>query len=111
MTRCYLRPAFLDATRPAAMFPPVRRGTRPLPSAGLVALCVMTGLLSSGAGGAPAAPAPGGVGQLAPLVFQGLRPPIPFRASDGKTHLTYVVTIQNGGPVPVRINRISVLDA
>jgi murein DD-endopeptidase MepM/ murein hydrolase activator NlpD len=43
-------------------------------------------------------------------VFQGLRPPIPFRASDGRTHLTYVVTIQNGGPVPVRINRISVHD-
>jgi len=54
---------------------------------------------------------PGGVGQLAPLVFQGLRSPIPFRGSDGKTHLAYAVTIQNAGPVPVKINRISVLNA
>ena len=45
-------------------------------------------------------------GKLAPLVFQGLRPPIPFKGSDGKTHLTYVVTIQNAGPVPVKINKI-----
>jgi pimeloyl-ACP methyl ester carboxylesterase len=54
---------------------------------------------------------PGGVGQLAPLVIQGLRPPIPFQGSDGKTHLTYVVTIQNAGPVPVRIDKVAVLDA
>jgi hypothetical protein len=54
---------------------------------------------------------PGGVGHLAPLVIQGLRPPIPFEGSDGKTHLTYVVTIQNAGPVPVKIDKVSVLDA
>lgn len=54
---------------------------------------------------------PGGVGQLAPLVIQGLRPPTPYQGSDGKTHLTYVVTIQNAGPVPVRIDKVAVLDA
>lgn len=53
---------------------------------------------------------PGDVGQLAPLVFQGLRPPIPFEASDDKTHLAYQLTIQNGGPVPTKINEIDVLD-
>jgi pimeloyl-ACP methyl ester carboxylesterase len=72
---------------------------------------------------APAAPAraaasdgnipdgPGGVGHLAPLVIQGLRSPVPFEGSDSKTHLTYVVTIQNAGPVPVKIDKVSVLDA
>jgi hypothetical protein len=61
--------------------------------------------------GAAARDKPGSVGQLAPLVFQGLRSPIPFKGSDGRTHLAYVVTIQNSGPVPVKINKVAVLDA
>jgi hypothetical protein len=79
-----------------------------------VALCLIAAL---GVGGAAATPVanipdgPGGVGHLAPLVIQGLRPPIPFQGTDGKTHLTYVMTIQNAGPGPVRIDKVSVLDA
>jgi hypothetical protein len=64
-----------------------------------------------GIAGAAARDKPGSVGQLAPLVFQGLRSPIPFKGSDGRTHLAYVVTIQNSGPVPVKINKVAVLDA
>lgn len=89
----------------------------PLSSWILVVLCLLTVLVGGAADAGAATPGatepdgPGGVGQLAPLVFQGLRPPIPFEGSDGKTHLTYVVTIQNAGPVPVRIDKVSVLDA
>jgi hypothetical protein len=71
----------------------------------------VAGVSLCAASAAVAAPKPGSVGQLAPLVFQGLRSPIPFTATDGRTHLTYVVTLQNAGPVPVQVNRISVLDA
>lgn len=88
-----------------------------------IVLCLVVALVGAGPADAPAAlprtattgatepDGPGGVGRLAPLVFQGLRPPIPFEGSDGKTHLTYVVTIQSAGPVPVRIDKVSVLDA
>lgn len=86
---------------------------------GLVAVCLLLGIAGTlGSAAATAEPdaadisgEPDGVGQLAPLVFQGFRSPIPFRGSDGKTHLTYVLTIQNAGPVPVKINRVSVLNA
>ena len=53
---------------------------------------------------------PGDVGQLAPLVFQALRAPIPFTGSDNRTHLAYQLTIQNGGPSPVRVDKVLVRD-
>jgi hypothetical protein len=88
-----------------------RRPRIRLLAAVLFALAVVTGTAGAATNPAQIPDGPGGVGHLAPLVIQGLRPPIPFRATDGKTHLTYVVTIQNAGPVPVRIDKISVLDA
>lgn len=76
-----------------------------------VALCLVAASAQAASRPAIGPDGPGGVGQLAPLVIQGLRPPIPYEGSDGKTHLTYVVTVQNAGPVPVRIDKVAVLDA
>ncbi len=53
---------------------------------------------------------PGDVGQLAPLAFQAIRSPIPFEGSDDKTHLDYQLSLQNGGPVPTKINEVAVVD-
>ena len=57
------------------------------------------------AGGSPSGPQ-----ELTPVLASVLDPPIPFKGSDGRTHLVYELELTNFTPSDLTIDRVDVLD-
>ncbi|MFC4948302.1 M23 family metallopeptidase [Pseudonocardia sp. GCM10023141] len=79
----------------------------------VLAACGSPALTSSAAAPSPSVP-PGGIApdtRFTPIVASTMTTPAPVLGTDGKTHLAYELLLTNATGVPVRLDRIDVLDA